>query len=105
MLAGLFFSILALLRSSDAYTGAIARAKSAPAVREAVGSPIQEKLIFTGHIKFSGSSGRANFAIPIEGSKARATIHVVARKVDGRWHYDRLIIQAQDGTQLDISEK
>jgi hypothetical protein len=93
------------MRSSDAYTGAVARAKASPEVIEAIGSPVQEGIFFTGQINVSESSGGAILAIPIGGPKAKATIHVSARKSEGRWHYNRLIVQLQDGRQLDISDK
>jgi len=105
-IAGLVFLILTLLKSSDAYQGAISRVKNDPAAITALGSPIKEGLFFSGNINMSGSSGRADLAIPISGPKAKATAYVLATKSLGEWHFDHLIIQIDDTKlRIDISEK
>ncbi|MEW6157397.1 MAG: cytochrome c oxidase assembly factor Coa1 family protein [Verrucomicrobiota bacterium] len=107
LVLGVFlFSLLSFLRSTDAYAGAVARVKESPLVIEAIGSPIHEGWFFSGHINFSGSSGNADFAIPIKGPKGKATIYVVANRTAGQWRYDRLIVQlAENSRRLDLSEK
>ncbi len=98
-------SVFAIMRSSDAYAGALARAERAPAVAQAIGTPITDRFFFTGQINVNGASGNADLVIPIEGPKGKATIYVAAHKSDGTWHYTRLIVQcASNGQQVDLSE-
>ena len=102
---GFITLVLGFMRSSDAYQGALLRVKQAPAAIEALGSPIKEGFFFTGNIKVSGPSGRAELAIPVTGPKGRATIFVVATKSLGAWHFDQLILQTDQPEQrIDISE-
>jgi hypothetical protein len=103
---GILFSVLALIKSSDAYKGAVARAQSAAVVAEAIGTPIQEGFLVMGKINVGGASGKADLAIPIEGPRGKATIYVIATKRLGKWHFDRCIVQVkQTGQTIDLSEK
>jgi len=86
------------MKSSDAYLGAVVRAKSSPAVIAALGTPIKERFFFTGNIAETGSSGSANLEIPITGSKGTATLFVSASRSLGEWHFDGLVVQI-DKTQ------
>lgn len=99
-------SIFALMKSSDAYIGAVARAKADPSVNGALGTPIKEGFLVTGNINVSGASGKADLAIPIEGPKGNATIFVAAHKIAGQWRFDRLIVQlSPDGRRIDLSDR
>jgi hypothetical protein len=105
-ISGFVVLILGFLKSSDAYSGAVARARASPAVIEALGTPIQEKFFVTGNMSVNGASGNAELAIPITGPKAEATIYVVAAKEVGVWHYDRIVVQIEPGgKRIEISEK
>lgn len=106
MISGFVALILGFLKSSDAYSGALARAKAAPAVIDALGTPIQEGFFVTGNISVSGASGKAELAIPIAGPKAKATIYVVAAKEAGGWHFHRLVVQIEPGGErIELPEK
>jgi hypothetical protein len=59
--------VFGMLKSSDAYQGALARARADPAVVMALGSPIEEGWFVMGNINISGSSGEADLAIPVSG--------------------------------------
>ena len=98
--------LVAVLRSSDAYQGAIARVKAAPAVAAALGTPVKEGFFFQGQIQTNGSSGRAEMAIPLRGPKGAATARVFANKADGTWRYVQLVVHV-DGTQetIDLSDR
>jgi hypothetical protein len=104
VVAGLIFSLMAIMRSSDAYSIAVARAKSSTPVANEIGTPIDDGFIFTGSINVRGRSGKADLAIPIHGPKGKATIYVDARKADGEWHFDHLIVQvSQTGHRIDLA--
>ena len=98
-------SIMGLIKSSDAYTGALARARSAPAVIDAIGTPIKDGFLVSGNINVSGTTGAADLAIPVSGPKGSASIVIQASKSLGVWHFDHMIVQV-DATQqrIDLSE-
>src|SRR6202012_6093230 len=98
-LVGFIVGGLGLMKSSDAYTGAIARAKASPAVLTALGSPVKDGLLFTGNIAENNSSGSANLAIPISGPKGTAKLYVTASRSSDRWHFDSLIVLVDETKQ------
>jgi hypothetical protein len=104
--AGLLVLILTLVKSSDAYSGAITRAKSSPAVIAVLGSPVVDGLLYTGNITVTGSTGSANLVIPIRGPKGKAKLYVLATKSQNVWHYDKLVVKiSETSQQIDISDK
>jgi Cytochrome oxidase complex assembly protein 1 len=97
--------ILTLLKSSGAYSGALTRVKSNPAVIAALGSPIKDGFFFSGNISETGSSGSANFVIPINGPNGAAQLYVSASRSHNGWHYDKLIVKIKaTKQQVDISD-
>ena len=97
--------VLTLMKSSDAYSGAMARVKSSPAVMASLGSPIKDGFFYTGNISVSGSEGSANFAIPISGPNGTAKFYVSASRSLSQWHYDKLVVKINATKQrLDISD-
>jgi hypothetical protein len=104
-IGGFVAGLLALMKSSDAYSGAVARAKASPAVLTALGSPIKDGLFFTGNISENNSSGSANLAVPISGPKGTAKLYVSASRSSGQWHFDNLIVLVDETKQrIDISD-
>lgn len=102
---GFIFLILSVMKSSDAYQGALFRVQNSPAAKEILGEPIKAGIFFTGNIKISGSSGQADLAIPVCGPKGEATVYVLAKKTLGEWHFQRLIIQEHAAKRrIDISD-
>ena len=95
LIAILLIVITGFMKSSEAYVGAVARAKSSPAVTAALGTPITEGWFVTGTIHVSGPTGLAELAIPLAGPKGAATLHVEASKRLGEWHFDHLIAQVE----------
>lgn len=106
-LIGLVALVVALvvgaMRSSDVYNGAVARAKLDPSVVLALGTPIGEGWFVTGNIQMSGSSGHADFSIPIHGPKGAATIYAIATKSAGQWKFTTLVVEvSQTRARLDL---
>ena len=52
-------------------------------------------MIPSGNISVSGSSGDAEFSIPISGPKGSAVICVVAKKKAGKWIYEILEVEVE----------
>ncbi len=99
-----FSVVIGFMKSSDAYTGAVARARSAPAVISALGTPLQEGWFVTGNIHVSGPTGLAELAIPVSGPKGEATIYVDATKHVGAWQFDHLIVELESTHErIDLS--
>ena len=95
----LFFGILSLLKSSDAYQQAVAKAQASPAVVEALGQPVKPGWWLTGSINVSGTSGNADIAIPISGPKGNGTVYAVAVKQADQWRFKRLEVAVEGQAQ------
>jgi len=102
-LAALFALILCvfswMMKSSDVYQKAIAIAKSAPSAMEQLGTPIEDGLLTSGHMKISGPSGNAALAIPVSGPKGSGTIFLEAHKSLGEWSFSRLVLEVDASKQ------
>ena len=61
---GIFLLVETSIKSSDAYTEAMKRAKQSPQVVEKIGQPLKAGWFMSGSINTSGSSGKADFSIP-----------------------------------------
>ena len=95
--AVIFVAVFGAIKSSEPYTDAVAKAKASPAVEEALGNPIEPGYFVTGNIETSGSSGKADMAIPISGPKGEGTLYVVAKKSDGAWMFETLAVEVSGG--------
>jgi hypothetical protein len=89
----LFYAIAGLMKSSDAYRDALAKAKSSPAVVHELGKPIEEGFFTSGSIRVSGPSGDADLSIPISGPKGTGTIYLEAHKSAGVWTFSKLVVE------------
>ena len=87
--------VFSAVKSSDVYKDALARAKTHPAVIEALGSPVTEGFLVSGNTNVNGASGEANLSIPVSGPKGKGTIYVAARKSLGRWNYSGLVLEIE----------
>ncbi|MFC1581088.1 cytochrome c oxidase assembly factor Coa1 family protein [Thermodesulfobacteriota bacterium] len=84
------YAIFGLVKTTDVYKEAVARAKAHPAVMKALGSPIKEGFLVKGNINISGSKGRADLAIPVSGPEGKATLYAVAGKPADKWTFSAL---------------
>ncbi len=95
--------VFGAMKSSDVYKTAVARAKSNPAVIEALGSPVQEGMFLSGKTNVDGASGEADLSIPVSGPKGSGTIYVVASKAAGQWNYTTLQVEVKgSGQRIDL---
>ena len=91
--------VFGMMKSSDAFKDALAKAKAHPSVQKTIGTPIEEGMFVTGNINISGPSGQADLAIPISGPDGEATIYVVAAKLAGQWTFSTLVVEIKDTKQ------
>jgi cytochrome oxidase complex assembly protein 1 len=98
--------VFTAMKSTDVYKDALARAKTDPAVIEALGSPINDGFLLSGNTNVNGASGESNLAIPISGPKGKGTIYVSANKSLGRWTYSGLVVElGQAHERIDLLQK
>jgi hypothetical protein len=92
---GILAIVFGSIRSTDVYQEALARARSSPAVVEALGEPVEDGLFMGGNISVTGPSGSADISIPLHGPKGKGTIYAVASKSAGRWEYQTLEVAVE----------
>lgn len=86
-------TVFGVVRSTDVYRTATARAKANPEVKAALGTPIAEGWFPTGNTNVNNGVGDANLSIPISGPKGKGTIYAVATKAGGTWRYSKLEVE------------
>jgi hypothetical protein len=91
--------VFSAVKSTDVYKNALTRARSDPAVIEALGSPVTQGFLVSGNTNVNGASGEANLAIPVFGPKGKGTIYVAAKKSLGRWEYSGLVLEIENTRQ------
>ncbi len=84
------------IKSSDVYTQALERAKSSEEVQAALGTPVEDGWFVSGSINISGSSGDADFAIPLSGPNGSATSMSSPRSRRMRWRFSTLDVAVKD---------
>ena len=102
LFALIFTSVFGLIKSSDAYIEALARAKASPEVQAALGTPIEPGFFVSGSIKINNNTGNADLSIPVSGPKGSATIRAVATRAGGPWQYSVLEVLPDGGGRIDL---
>ena len=104
-IVGFIYFVMSMMKSSGAYTDAVAKAKENLVVQESIGTPIEEGLFVTGSTSTSGTTGQADLTISISGPDGDATIYVVAEKSAGAWTFSTLTVEISDtGQRIDLLE-
>ncbi|KAF1717309.1 cytochrome c oxidase assembly factor 1 family protein [Pseudoxanthomonas wuyuanensis] len=105
-IAGFLALVMGMMKSSEPYRQAMARAQAEPAVIAAFGEPIADGWFVQGNINISGSSGDASLAIPVRGPNGEGKIYVDAIRTAGAWEYRTLIVELGDGERrIDLGDK
>ena len=100
---GVFGAIFGMMKSSEPYKVALARAKANQQVISALGTPITEGFSTWGKVNIDGASGDADLSIPISGPKGKGTIYVTATKSGGEWTYSKLSVKVDStGETIDL---
>jgi hypothetical protein len=99
-----FFFVTGVMKQSDAYKIALARAQTNPTLIEAIGSPILQKGIVAGNSNVNGPVGEANVSIPLSGPKGKATLYVEAKKSADLWVFQTMIVKIEkSGERIDLN--
>lgn len=101
---GIFALVFSLFRSSEPYRQGLARARENPRVQQVLGTPIEPGWFVTGSFNESGASGSADLAIPLSGPKGKGKLYVSAKKETGKWTFQSLSVEAEDGARIDLLE-
>lgn len=99
----LLFLGLRVVKSSDVYVQALERARTSPAVAEALGSPIEDGMLPSVSIHLQGSSGKADLTIPLSGPRGKGTLYALGTRHLARWKFTRLevaVIGSEDRINL-----
>jgi len=100
-----FFLATGVMKQSDAYKIALARAQASPAVIEAIGSPISQSGIVSGNTNVNAAMGETNLSIPLRGPKGKATLYVEAKKSVDTWQFQTLAVKIEKtGERIDLNK-
>ncbi|HKP03647.1 MAG TPA: cytochrome c oxidase assembly factor Coa1 family protein [Chthoniobacterales bacterium] len=97
---GIISGVGKILKSSEPYQTALARAKSNEKVVTALGTPIEEGFPM-GSVNTNNDSGDADLSIPVTGPKGKGTIYVVGTRSGGTWTYSKMSVKIT-GTDEEI---
>lgn len=101
---GAWFSVVALLKQSEAYQMAVARVQANGAATSALGTPITAGAP-TGRIETSGPTGRADLQFSVTGPKGKGTVYLSATKNLGTWTLNRIELQIEGRPgRIDLGE-
>jgi len=99
-----FFFATSMMKQSEAYKIALARAQANSAVIEAIGSPISQKGIVSGNSNVNGATGEANLSIPLSGPKGKATLYVETKKSTDIWLFQTMVVKIEKtGERIDLN--
>jgi hypothetical protein len=99
----IFYFVMGVVKESDAYKTALARAQANRAVVEAIGSPISQTGIVSGNSNVNGATGEANLSIPLRGPKGKATLYVEAKKSADIWYFQTMVLKIEKtGERIDL---
>ena len=96
-----YFGVTKVIEGSPAFTEAFARASDNPDVQATLGTPLSPGFGLSGEVKENGNGGNANFSVPLEGPKGKGTLHVEAKRINGRWNFSRIDVDA-GGKSIDV---
>ncbi|MFA5180922.1 MAG: cytochrome c oxidase assembly factor Coa1 family protein [Syntrophales bacterium] len=101
--AGSVFFLFETLKSSEPYVMAVDKAQVSGEVQNIIGAPMKPGWWMVGNISTEGTGGKAEFSIPVEGSKNKGTIFVKATKTSNKWKLDQLYLLPEGGgTSIDL---
>jgi hypothetical protein len=100
-----FYFVVGVMKESDAYKMALARAQTNPAVIEAIGSPISQTGIVAGNSNVTGPTGEAKLSIPLSGPKGKATLYVEAKKSADIWSFQTMLVKIEKTSErIDLNQ-
>jgi len=104
MLIVLFIGVIVLVvcgtgGSREPYRHAVRVASYDSRAHSTLGGPVKPGWLLIGNISVQNDSGQADLSIPVQGLAHKGTIHVVAKKSEGEWTYDKLMLEVDDSPE------
>jgi len=93
VIGGIIFLVEGSIKTSGAYTQALAQAQANPQVAGMIGRPVKGGWFVSGNINTSGDSGDADISFPISGSTGKGKVYAVAKKSAGIWQFETLQVE------------
>jgi Cytochrome oxidase complex assembly protein 1 len=90
---GILMIVVGSVKSSGAYTQALAQAQASPQVAEKIGRPVKPGWFVSGSVNVSGDSGDADISFPISGPIGKGKVYAVAKKSAGAWQFETLQVE------------
>src|ERR1043165_2736814 len=101
----IFFFAIGVLKQSDVYKNAVARAQTNSKVIEAIGSPISQTGIVSGSSNVNGGAGETNLSIPPSGPKGTAKLYVEGKKSADVWYFQTMQVKIEKtGERIDLNQ-
>ena len=99
------FGAFGMMKRSDVYREAVARAHASPAVVAALGTPIEEGRMVSGSIQQAGPGGTAQLEIPLSGPKGDGKLYLDAKRSLGKWEFNALVLETPAGSRVDLLQE
>lgn len=94
--AGLFASIVPMMKRSEAYQMSMELIQADERVEQALGDDVTAGFWVWGNISVSaGGTGRAELSIPLSGSKGTGSAYAQAVRAGGTWELLLLVVRAE----------
>ena len=104
VMVGLFFLLMATIKSSDAFKLAEAKVDSSAQALQLLGEPISTGLPW-GNIQISGPSGEAALSFSVEGPRGKGTVYFTAVKELGQWKISQVVLEDESTRQrIDLNQ-
>jgi Cytochrome oxidase complex assembly protein 1 len=95
-----------VLKATDVYVDAVAKAKANPKVKELLGEPITEGFMPMGNVAVDNNKGNADFTVQLTGPKGSGTLHVVSAKTaEGHWAFTLLDVDIPGNDKINLLKK
>src|SRR4051812_14383880 len=100
---GLISGVSKILKTSEPYQTALARAKANDKVVAALGTPIEDGFP-TGRVNTNNDAGDADLNVSLTGPKGKGTLYVVGTRSGGTWTYSKMSVKISGSDEeIDLS--
>jgi hypothetical protein len=94
--------VFGVIKSSDVYKDALARAQNDPRVIQALGTPVRPGFLVSGNVAIKERTGTANISFPIHGPRGEGDVRGVATRDESGWHYSELTAHVPNGPPINL---
>lgn len=99
-IVGLITGVSKILKTSEPYLTALAKAKANDKVVAALGTPIEDGFP-QGSVNTNNDAGDADMHVSLTGPKGKGTLYVVGTRAGGQWTYSKMSVKI-DGSDEEI---